>query len=132
VPVAAAGGDEQHRLARQRVLADEVEEVLEQPGVRTAEYRRRRDQQVRRLGRAYRRLGALVELLALDGGSEAGGERVNLDDLGRDVRVRGEAAKRGFPRSESTLRLVELEPEAAVLPPGDGGVGAEVGLAQDR
>jgi hypothetical protein len=65
---------------------------LNSPGVRTAEYRRRRDQQVRRLGRAYRRLGALVELLALDGGTEAGGERVNLDDLGRDVRVRGEAA----------------------------------------
>ena len=28
--------------------------------------------------------------------------------------------------------LAELEAQAAVLPPGDGGVGAQVGLAQDR
>jgi hypothetical protein len=27
--------------------------------------------------------------------------------------------------------LAELEAQAAVLPPGDGGVGAQVGLAQD-
>ena len=29
------------------------------------------------------------------------------------------------------LRLAELEAEAPVLPPGDGGVGGQVGLAQD-
>ena len=29
------------------------------------------------------------------------------------------------------LRLAEPEAEASVLPPGDGGVGAQVGLAQD-
>jgi hypothetical protein len=29
------------------------------------------------------------------------------------------------------LRLAELEAEAVIVPPGDGGVGAQVGLAQD-
>ena len=47
---------------------------------------------------------------------------------GRDASTHG---LRGFPRSESCLWLGEPEAEAAVLPPGDGGVGAEVGLAQD-
>ena len=36
-----------------------------------------------------------------------------------------------FPRSKSGLWLAGREAETAVLPPGNGGVGTEPGLAQD-
>ena len=36
-----------------------------------------------------------------------------------------------FHAANRASALAELEAEATVLPPGDGGVGAQVGLAQD-
>jgi len=49
-----------------------------------------------------------------------------------DLRADGvELTPISMQRIVPLLRLAELEAEAPVLPPGDGGVGAQVGLAQD-
>ena len=82
-----------------------------------------------RLGGKLRELRLAAELTGRSFAAAAGCQASKVSQIEKGVRPASVSAD--FHAANRASWLAELEAEAAVLPPGDGGVGAQVGLAQD-
>src|SRR5471030_1896699 len=104
MPLAATGRGQQHGGVDQRIEIDQVEQVLEQAGVRTAINRGGDDQQISAFDGLQLGFNLGTQFLAGKGGAQWSGNVAQFDQLALDRQLFGQFRQQGLGQYQSAGR----------------------------